>query len=1408
MFRDERFDFAGFPDVFAASDRCRSPVGLRLGCGWLLRWGCGWLLRVVLTNWVGSRILRGDTRGQLARELDRSMIRDSRQIQPVTTNTLQHPLSWFQERLWLLNQKHPQDLGYNLPVALLLEGPLDVAALNRSLSAVCARHQGLRARFVTTALGRPVQSIASATPIELPVVLAGEDEVPRHVRENAEHVFDLERGPIVVGRVLELATEKHLLLLNVHHIAADGWSIERVFLAELQQCYAAFAVGQTPALPPLPIQYTDFAHFQREQERPSELTYWHEQLAGYQASLEVPTDFPRTAQSGRHSGACLYRYDQEFSRELSRFARAHGCTLFMCLFAGFALLVNRHTGKEDLCIGTTSSGRSLPELEGLIGFFINILPLRVQIDEEWSVGEYLAQVRKVALAGFDHQMVPFERILYSLDRPSGNHGGGLVPLVLRHQNYPRAQLDVAGPSGLRFSSYAPGGGTSVIAGERAMARCELELSYTGDREELEVEVMYAADLYRRQTVERLLAEHEQLLRAMFMGASRPLRELSPLTDADVELLHVQYNAAAVTALGAQTFVERWDAQVRRTPDAIACHDRSGAWRYGELAKRANQLAHVLSARGVTPGEVVGVCLERGGPLLLSLLAIWKVGAAYVPLDPSYPEAYLRQIVRDANPKQTICAMGYQDRLGLLASECCVLEAGFELLAGYSQQAPEVKTTPDALAYLMYTSGSTGVPKGVRVPHRQLLNWLGGLEVNLPFAPDDVVAQKTTFAFAVSVKELFAGLLNGCALVFLDDATVRDSQAFVDALKAHQVSRLNLVPSHLGGVLARLHDLGETLPSLRVCVTAGEPLTAELVTEFRRLLPHARLLNNYGCTELNDVTYYDTREFDGSQGFVPIGKPIQNTRLYVLDRQQRLVPPGVPGELHVATAGMSKGYQGLPSLTQERYLDNPFGSDPSGVLYNTGDVVRFLPDGNLEYLGRWDFQVKVRGFRVDVRQVEKVLASHGKTEAHAVVGDGSQLVAYYVQRPGETLDVSELRTALQARLPEYMVPTAYVVLQEMPRLPNGKLDRRALRPSAGRLQQSDAYEPPRTDTERTLAVVWSEVLEVAEDQIGRRSHFFEIGGHSLSASRLVARVNDRLGVELGLSEVFEHPRLNELASYISEVQKAGGVGEAPAGEAFFSAGQGYGGAGVLANKVVLVTGASRGIGNATVRLLASQGARVAINYVRSRERAQRAKELITQDGGIAEVFQADITDPDQVTRMVQEVCDRFGQIDVLVVNAAIGFKIQPFVQSPWLDFERKLTDELKAVFFLFQAVIPGMLERGCGSIVAVSSTMSRSPENGYTAHSAAKGALDAFVRALAGEVGPGGVRVNTVAPGLTLTDATAPLPRQQKEAAAASCPLRRNGLPSDVAGAILFLASDLSRFMTGSYLPVDGGYTLV
>ncbi|HEX9061655.1 MAG TPA: SDR family oxidoreductase, partial [Clostridia bacterium] len=777
----------------------------------------------------------------------------------------------------------------------------------------------------------------------------------------------------------------------------------------------------------------------------------------------------------------------------------------------------------------------------------------------------------------------------------------------------------------------------------------------------------------------------------------------------------------------------------------------------------------------------------------------------------YPESYLKLILEDSSPKLVLCTREQQVKLGLMDEACCIVDSKLTVISDVVR-APERSIKPDDLAYIMYTSGSTGIPKGVQIPHMQLINWLSGLEKKWPFKAGEVIAQKTTIAFAVSVKEIFAGLLNGCPIAFLDTDTVKDTTLFVAALQKSNSSRLNIVPSHLQTVLTYLKKESISLPALRVCITAGEPLTAELVAMFRETLPHVLLLNNYGCTELNDITYYDTTCFDGSQGFVPIGRPIQNTQLYVLDRMGRPVPEGVPGEIHVAGASMALGYHNLDDMTKERFLKNPYSNDPSSILYNTGDVARYLADGNLEYLGRWDLQVKIRGFRVDVRHVEKILGEYEGMGVRAVVGEGGQLIAFYVEQPGHSLDIGRLRLFLEEKLPPYMVPTAFVALPEMPKLPNGKLNRRALKISTGKLQQSDTYEAPTTELEKILVEIWAEVLEIPEERIGRKAHFFEMGGHSLSATRLISKIKERIRTEIGLSYVFEHPRLNEIASHLADSRRKSNdsddyqaihVSRKHSGD-----GHQVRVPGLLENKVVLVTGGSRGIGRTTVRLLASHGASVAINYLKSDEQARIVKEIVEEDGGIAEIFQGDITDPQQVNNLVNQVHQRFGRIDVLVANAAMGFKVSPFVDSKWDDFELKLTSELKSIFLLCKAVTPEMIERKNGSIIAVSSTMSKLAQHGYSAHSASKAALDAFVRAVASELGPDGVRINTVAPGLTLTDAAATMSNHIKEASAAHCPLRRNGLPRDIAGAILFLASDLSQFMTGTYLPVDGGHTML
>ena len=1053
------------------------------------------------------------------------------------------PLSFEQQRMWILNRSgDANDTSYNVFIVWTLSGNLDVGAFTKSFQTIVDRHEILRTRY-ELADGELVQVVKESDKVELSVIDVDVTEIDARIQSYSRHVFDLSTGPVYNIGLLRLSEREHIFIVNVHHIAIDGWSVANILLGELRRLYAANSQGTAAGLPALPVQYADYAHWQRHQDVSEQLGYWRESLSGYEDSLELPSDFVRSAQSGRRSDKVRHRYSAEFSGKLQEFSQSHGCTLFMSLLAGYYLVLSRYTGRTDICIGTTTAGRMHPELEPLIGFFINILPLRLQLDDEMDIGEFIARVRQVSLNGFDNQMVSFEEMLNALNIDRSGKANPLVPVIVRHQNFLKTRRDDSSESGLKFGwlsenasnsegADTAGSGIDGAAQSVMAARCELEISYTGDGKQLDVEVVYASDIYTKETVTGLLSHHERLLEGILADADRSIRDLPLLDEKELRRQCVDYNDNERAVDVSRSFVHRFESQAHVRPDAVACYDREGAWSYRDMEKRSNRLAHALLESGVKRGDLVGICLERGADMLMSMLGIWKAGAAYVPLDPDYPEEYLRQILEDASPRCVVSTGANRSKLKLSPQRCYALDERAEDLSKQSEESLVIETSAEDLAYLMYTSGSTGVPKGALVPHRQLLNWLEGIESNWPFEAGEVIAQKTTMAFAVSVKELFAGLLNGCPLVFIDGLSVRDPEMFVERLRSYKVSRVNMVPSHLRSVLEHLESSGETLPALKYCITAGEPLTGELVTAFRGRFPGAKLLNNFGCTELNDIAYYDTENYRAETGFVPIGRPIQNTKVYILDRQGRLVPQGVAGELHVAGMGMSKGYHHRPELTNERYLSNPFDTDSPGSLYNTGDVVKYCADGNLEYIGRWDFQVKVRGFRVDVRQVEKVLGDYAGMGARAVVGQKDRLVAYYVATGDDgAFDLKDLHAYLGERLPEYMVPDGYVKLSSLPQLPNGKLDRRALMMLDAPLQQSEAYEAPVSETERLLAGIWAQVLEAPPEQIGRNTNFFHAGGHSLSAVRVLSRIKKDFHVDMSLADIFQHTRLSALGDAI-------------------------------------------------------------------------------------------------------------------------------------------------------------------------------------------------------------------------------------------------------------------------------------
>ncbi|MBZ4377269.1 non-ribosomal peptide synthetase [Corallococcus sp. AS-1-6] len=1037
------------------------------------------------------------------------------------------PLSYVQERLWFIHEHMvEQRTSYNVAFACHMRGKgLSLPALRAAINGLVARHETFRTTFVVPeGGGYPVQRIADSLWIEVPLIEVEASGVAARMAAHAGHVFDLAKGPLLKVSVLRVTPEHHVFMLNMHHLICDGWSID-LLLRDLYEFYMAAETGSQPNLPPLPLQYADYAVWQRKQDLGGQLDYWKRTLEGYQEGLSLPYDYARPPNRAWRAASVRHAFPAELAARLSEVSKSHQATLFMTLMASTAILLNRYSGREDLCVGTTVAGRDHLELENLIGFFVNILAIRVDLRGNPTAETVLQRVRAQMLEGMKHRELPFEHILAALQKQRDSSQIPLVPVVMRHQNFPTVTSRDLGRDL---------GAGEIEFGDRTTPN-ELDLQFAGDGSSLEVVVEYAKDLFSERTVQRLITHLQQVLQTLVDKPDCRLTDF-PLVTEDV------HQGGASGAKGGRLDLSKspialFNERVKASPDAVACMGVEGSLTYRELDRRSNQVAHHLRARGVKRETRVGLLFERSPDLLVALLGILKAGGCFVPLDPGYPQEYLDTIVADARPHLVLSGRALGERLSRAAGQRLYLD---DVLAASTDvsELPEA-TDPEQLMYVMYTSGSTGLPKGVLVPHRQILNWLYPLWKRVPFGEDEVVAQKTSTAFAVSMKELFSGLLAGVPLAFIDGAVVKDAEAFVSHLQRWRVTRLFTLPSHLESILSHVHGVAERLGSLRHVILAGEPCPVELVEKLRETLPSCTAWLNYGCTEVNDITYCAPNEQFHSSGFVPIGRPIQHTRAMVLDDELRSLPVGIMGELHVESPGTARGYWGQPELTAERFIPNPFG-EPGSRLYRTGDMARVLEDGSLEFLGRRDYEVKIRGHRVDVRQVEKCMAGHPEVLESAALGwprgaKTPQLLAYIVTKPGHTLSIEDMREYLSARLPTYMVPTLYLFLPALPRLPNGKLDRLGL-PEPKSIEEGGDYVAPQTPTEKTLSGLWSECLKQGDmpaPQVGRLHNFFNLGGHSLLAHRVLSQVHRHFGVNLGIQSLFDSPVLKDFAATVDK-----------------------------------------------------------------------------------------------------------------------------------------------------------------------------------------------------------------------------------------------------------------------------------
>ncbi|HEX6371119.1 MAG TPA: amino acid adenylation domain-containing protein [Longimicrobium sp.] len=1058
------------------------------------------------------------------------------------------PLSFAQQRLWLIDQVQPGSAAYNMPFPLRLEGALDVAALERALGEIVRRHQALRTVF-PQADGGAVQVIAPfgfRLPVEDLSALdrdAREAAVRRRATDEVARPFDLARGPLFRAALLRLADDDHVLLLTLHHIVTDAWSTGVMF-RELGALYAAYRDGAESPLPELAVQYADYAVWQRERLRGEtlerEMAYWRGRLAGAPALLELPTDRPRPAAQTQRGGRVPFRLSATLAERLREVGRREDATLYMVLLAAFQVLLARYAGTGDVVIGSPVAGRTRREVEELIGLFINTLVLRTDLSGDPSFATVLRRVREATLGAYEHQQVPFEKLVEELQPERSLSHAPLFQVMFSLQN---AEPRAAGLAGLRIGE---------VQAEVGTTRFDLALALLEGAGGVEGVLTYSTDLFERNTIRRMARHLERLLQQAADDPDRPLSALSLLDEAERRQVVEEWNRTEAMVPAGTCIHHLFQAQVERTPDAVALVFEDQTLSYAELNARANRLARHLATLGVGPEVRVGLCMERGVEMVISILAVLKAGGAYVPLDPGYPAERLAWMVADSAVPVLLTQERLRDAIPADTTARVVsVDAAWDAVAGESAEDFDGGARPENLAYVIYTSGSTGRPKGVMNAHGAVVNRLVWMQAEYGLGADDVVLQKTPFSFDVSVWEFFWPLMTGATLVVARPDGHRDPRYLREVIERRGVTTLHFVPSMLQPFVEDV-DAGRC-GSLKRVICSGEALSAALVERFHARFPSTVSLHNlYGPTEAAvDVSHWPC-ERGASAASVPIGRPVWNTRLYVLDAARRPVAIGLPGELYIGGVQVARGYLNRPALTAERFVPDPFSSQAGARLYRTGDRARWTErsaeagDGDtpalthfrtpaLEYLGRLDEQVKVRGFRIEPGEVEAALRRHPEVAECAVVvredvvGD-PRLVAYVVGGA----DADELRARLRAGLPEYMVPAAFVLIERLPVTPNGKLDRRAL-PAPEYATARAAPVAPRTPTEERLAAIWAEVLRI--ERVGIHDSFFALGGHSLLATRAVSRVREAFGVELPLRAVFETPTVAGVAPRVEGLMLA-------------------------------------------------------------------------------------------------------------------------------------------------------------------------------------------------------------------------------------------------------------------------------
>lgn len=1046
------------------------------------------------------------------------------------------PASAGQQGLWFLHQVNTEGAEYNIFATVRLRRSLDLVALEQSLHALMERHEALRTTFTLHA-GQLIQRVA--VDLTMPLICKDlrdlaiplrEQEALRLANEEFQRPFDLAQGPLVRAMVFHLAEQGHLLLLTMHHSISDGWSLGLI-LQELTGYYDALVAGQPAQLPEVSLQFGDFAAWQHARMEGAalaeHLAYWKNYLAGAPTVLELPTDRPRPTHPTGKGAQHTFSLSAELTAALKTLSREEHVTLYMLLVAAFQVLLQRYTGQNDLLFGTTTAGRAREGLEYTVGYFTNTLVLRSALADNPTVRALLGRVREAVLNAQHHQDMPFDHLIKEL-QPERTPGQSPLFQVFLTMDTPLPTLPTAWDA-------------TQLDLETGAAKFDLSLDFSERSGCLVSHLEYNTDLFDASTIARLSTHWQTILRSIVSDLAQPVAELALLTDEERQQLLVEWNTTQVPYPAEASIHQLFAEQVARTPEAIAASCGEDSLTYRELNVRANQLAHYLQKQGLRPGERVGIFIERSLDMLIGLLGILKAGGVYVPLDPTYPVERLAFMLADAELSALLTHLHLTEKVAQVAQNVICLDRDWPEIALESWENPALRVGGEDCAYMIYTSGSTGKPKGVLGTHRASLNRFHWMWRAYPFQADEVCCQKTTLSFVDSIWEIFGPLLQGVRQIIVPDAVAKDPTQFVRLLADARVTRIVLVPSLLRVLLESRSDLQQQLPCLKYWVCSGEALSVELAQQFQQRMPQAVLINLYGSSEVAaDATFYEVRSAQTLTS-VPIGRPIDNIRIYVLDQAMQPVPIGVAGELYIGGDGLARGYFHRPELTEARFVADPFSVLPGAKLYKTGDQARYLADGTLEYLGRLDLQVKLRGMRIELGEIEAVLGQHPAVSEAVVViredvpGD-QRLVAYVVGQPGQEVSAGELQHFLGQQLPGYMVPGLLVFLVALPLTPNGKTDRRALPvPDYQHSTTERTYIAPQLTIHYQLIQIWEELLPVRP--IGIRDNFFALGGHSLLAARLIARIAEVCGKTLPLSILFQSATVEDLATVLQEETRA-------------------------------------------------------------------------------------------------------------------------------------------------------------------------------------------------------------------------------------------------------------------------------